>query len=164
MKDILYPLKDNFLEYSETLDFVAKLTELKYSTVSNAYCASFDELGEIAELLIQEDNLGKHTGYDLLYQQLYERKKDNFGRNVISRDENNDIICHAATYVELPELAVVSGVMTSFQYGDKGFSKGTLAALCDQLLSEDKIVFSYFHISPAIKMHEGVGLIRLENG
>jgi len=161
MKDILYPLKDNFLEYSETLGFVAKLTELKYPPVSNAYCASFDELGEIAELLIQEDNLGKHTGYDLLYQQLYERKKDNFGRNVISRDENNDIICHAATYAELPELAVVSGVMTSFQYRGKGFSKGTLAALCDQLLSEDKIVFSYFHISPAIKMHEGVGFNKI---
>ncbi|WP_407423115.1 GNAT family N-acetyltransferase [Methanobrevibacter sp.] len=157
MGDILLPIRDEFADYSETLGSVAKLTELKYPPDPNAYSAPMDELDEIAKLLVQEDNLGKHTGYDLLYQQLCERKKDNFGRNFISRDENNDIICHAATYAELPELAVVSGVMTSFQYRGKGFSKGTLAALCDQLLSEGKVVFSYFHIPPAIKMHQGVG-------
>ena len=164
MGDILIPIRDEFPDYSETLGFVAKLTELEYPSDSNAYTAPMDELDEIAKLLVQEDNLGKHTGYDLLYHQLCERKRDNFGRNVISRDENNNIICHAATYAELPELAVVSGVMTSFEYRGKGFSKATLAALCDQLLSEGKVVFSYFHIPPAIKCMKVSALRKLGNG
>ena len=161
MKDSMYQIKDAFLEYSETSGVVAKLTELKYPPDVNAYSAPIDEMEEIVKLVVQEENLGKHTGFELLYQQYCDRKRDNFGRNVISRDENNEIICHAATYAELPELAVVSGVITALPYRGKGYSKVTLAALCDELLSEGKVVFSYFHIPPAVKMHYGVGFIKV---
>lgn len=163
MEKIMCQIREYFPEYYETSGFVAKLGELTYPPTVNAYSASFEELSEITKLLIQEDNLGKHLGYDLLYKQLYDRKMDDFGRNFISRDEDNEIICHAATYAELPELAVISGVMTSFQYRGKGFSKGTLAALCNQLQSEGKDVFSYYHIPPAIKMHSGIGFKKVGN-
>ena len=158
MKDSMYQIKNAFPQYRETVGYVGKLTELTYPPEITAYSASAEELEEIVKLVMQEDNLGKHYGYEMLYKQFYNRKMDNFGRNFISRDEsNNEIICHAATYAELPELAVISGVITSLPYRGKGYSKGTLAALCDELISEGKGVFSYFHIVPAVKMHLGIG-------
>ena len=113
---------------------------------------------EIAKIISQNENLSKHHSYESLLKQFRERKTDNFGRNFILRDKsNNNIICHAATYAEIPEIGVIGGVLTTPQYRGKGFSKGTLSALCEQLLFENKEVFSKFIIPPAIKMHYGVG-------
>lgn len=151
-------IQDSFPEYLSEIGTVGKLVELVYPPNSNAYLASFDELNEIVKIVSNDKNLGKPYGYDLLYKQYYERKKDKFGRNFILRDNiTNEIICHVATYAELPELCVFSGVITSPKYRGKGFSKGTLAALSKELLGENKEIFSYFYIPAAEKMHYGIG-------
>lgn len=158
MKKSIDKIKKFFPEYSEEVGVLGELSKLSYPPNLNAYSASFDELDEIANIISQDEVLGKPYGYELLYNQFCERKKDKFGRNFILRDSNtNEIICHAATYAELPELAVISGVLTTPLYRGKGFSKGTLSMLCNELQSENKRVFSYFYILPAKKMHYGIG-------
>lgn len=158
----MHQIKDAFVEYNEYTGFVAKLGEITYPPSSDVYIASDEELEDIAKILAKDEILGKGYDYKSLYKQLYDRKKSNFGRNVILRDKsNNHIICHAATSAELPELAVISAVITSPQYRGKGFSKGTLAALCEQLQSEDKEVFSFFSIPAAEKMHCGIGFEKI---
>lgn len=149
-------------EYEKEVGTVARLKELTYEPFPNAYLAPFEELEEIAHVIAQDDVLGKPYGYELLYEQYCERKKDKFGRNFILRDEGSDeIICHAATYAELSNLGVVSGVLTTPKYRGKGFSKGTLAALAENLLSEGKGVFSYFYIPAAERMHYGIGFEKI---
>lgn len=151
-------IKHVFCEYHETNGIIGKLTKLTYPPNPEAYCASLDEMEEIAKIISQNENLRKHHSFKSIHKQLCERKKDNFGRNFILRDPSNgNIICHAATYAELPDIGVIGGVLTTPDYRAKGFSKGTLAALCDQLLNENKEVFSKFIIPPAIKMHYGIG-------
>ena len=155
-------IKDAFLEYNEYIGSIAKLDELTYPPNHDAYLASDEELEEIAKIIADDENLGKGYNYKSLYEQLYDRKKSNFGRNVISCDKsNNNIVCHTATFAELPELAVISGVITPPQYRGKGFSKGTLAALCEQLQLECKEVFAYFSTRAAEKMHCGVGFKKI---
>lgn len=147
-----------FINYSEEVGVVGELSKLIYPPNLNAYSASLEEMDQIARIVSQDDVLGKPYGYELLYEQFCERKKDKFGRNFILRDSStNEIICHAATYAELPELAVISGVLTTPKYRGKGFSKGVLSAICKELQFENKRVFSYFYIVPAEKMHYGVG-------
>lgn len=158
MKKSIDKIKDYFSNYSEEVGVVGELSKLTYSPNSNAYSASFEEIDEIAKVVSQDEDLGKPYGYELLYKQFYERKKDNFGRNFILRDSStNEIICHAATYAELPNLAVISGVLTTPSYRGKGFSKGVLSAICNELQAENKRIFSYFYIVAAEKMHYGVG-------
>lgn len=140
---------------------VAVLYELRCTPERSAYEADESEIEEIAQLLADDEALGKPYGYQALLEQFKERSKDRFGRSVLLRDQNGDIICHAATYAELPELAVISGVLTAPKYRGKGFSKGTLAALCKMLSEEGKKVFSYYYITAAEKMHEGVGFKRI---
>ena len=158
MDETIEKIKKFFPKYSEEVGVLGELSELIYPSNLNAYSASFDEMDEIARILSKDEVLGEPYGYELLYTQFCERKKDKFGRNFILRDSStNEIICHAATYAELPELAVISGVLTTPKYRGKGFSKGVLSAICNELQSEDKRVFSYFYIVPAEKMHYGVG-------
>lgn len=155
-------IKYLFPNYSEEIGIIGELEELTYPPSPNAYSASIDEIDEIAKIIHQDENLGKHHTYKSLYDQFYERKKDNFGRSFILRDStSNNIICHAATYAELPELCVIGGVLTTPDYRGKGFSKGTLAAICKEMQLEGKKVFSRFNIPPAIKLHYGVGFIKV---
>ena len=157
-KQSIDKIENAFSDYHKTTGIIGKLTELKYPPNPDAYSAQLEEMKEIAKIISQNNNLAKHHTYESLLKQFCERKKDKFGRNFILRDKtNNQIICHAATYAEIPEIGVIGGVLTTPKYQGKGFSKGTLSAICQELLSEGKEVFSRFSIPPAIKMHFGVG-------
>lgn len=161
MKKTLDYVYKHLPEYKSEIGVISKLTTLKYHPNHNAYSAPIDELKDIVEIISEDENLGKPYGFEVLYNQYYERKENNFGRNFVLRDENNEIICHAGTNAELSELAIICGVITSPQYRGKGFSKGTLAALCEQLLNENKNIFSYYFIPSAEKMHIGVGFEKI---
>ena len=157
-KDSIDQIRDDFPGYRQTTGIIGKLEELTYPPNPDAYSASMDEMEEIAKIVSLNENLSKHHTYESLLKQFRERKEDNFGRNFLLRDaENGKIICHAATYAEIDNLGVIGGVLTTDDYRGKGYSKGTLSAICSQLQSEGKDVFSKFIIPPAVRMHYGVG-------
>ena len=161
IKESLNKIKDLMPEYSIELGTVGELSDIKVSPSDSVYSAPIDEIAEIVEIVAQDENIGKPYGYELLYSQYCERKLSNFGRNFILRDQNDEIICHAGTYAEIPELAVIGGVITSTDYRGKGFAKTTLASLCDQLQQEKKRIFSFFYILSAEKMHYSVGFEKI---
>lgn len=162
MKEVIDELRKYMPGYEEELGNVGQLKQLKYNPNPNAYSASLDELEEIVKILAEDEGIGKPYGFESLYKQYKERKEEKFGRNFILRDkEKKDIICHAGTYAELPELAVIGGVITSPNYRGKGFSKETLASICSELLSEGKDIFSFYYIPSATKMHNGVGFEKI---
>ncbi len=163
IKPIIDKIKGSLPEYEQETGIVGELVKLEYPPNKDAYSAPMEELEEIVRIIAEDEGIGKPYGFDSLYEQYCERKKDNFGRNFVLRDsESNEIICHAGTYAELPELAVIGGVITSVPYRGKGFSKETLSSLCDELLSENKRVFSFYYIPAATKMHTGVGFKQIE--
>ena len=162
VKQSIDQIKFAFPEYSESIGTIGKLDQLSVFPNPDVYSAPISEMKEIAKIISEDETLGKHTTCESLYNQFCERKEENFGRNFILRNkENNEIICHAATNAELPNLCVISTVLTTPQYRGKGYSKGTLASICKQLQSEGKEVFSRFHILPAEKMHYGIGFIKV---
>ena len=163
IKPIIDRLKELLPEYEQETGIVGELMELEYPPNEDAYSASMDELEEIVKIIAEDEGIGKPYGFESLYEQYCERKRNDFGRNFILRDKENDkIICHAGTYAELPELAVIGGVITSIPYRGKGFSKETLSSLCKELISENKRVFSFYYIPSATKMHTGVGFKQIE--
>ena len=158
MEETLEKLLPYIENASWEVGYVGKLNDLTFTPDSMAYRAAETEIPEIVKLISEDEALGKPYGSELLLKQYIERYKDSFGRSYILRDEmNHKIICHVATYAETDELAVISGVITSPEYRGKGYSKGTLASLGNELLSEDKDVFSYYYTVPATKMHHGIG-------
>lgn len=163
IKPIIDKLKPFLLEYEQETGTVGELIELKYPPNPKAYSAPIDEFEEIVKIVAEDEDIGKPYGFESLYEQYTQRKQENFGRNFVLRDDDNEIICHAATYAELPELAVIGGVITSASYRGKGFSKETLSSLCKELKDENKRIFSFFYIPAAERMHYGVGFEKLED-
>ena len=163
IKPIIDRLKPLLPDYEQETGTVGELMELKYPPNPKAYSAPLEELAEIVRIVADDEGIGKPYGYDSLYEQYTQRKEESFGRNFVLRDDDNEIICHAGTYAELPELAVIGGVITSVPYRGKGFSKETLSSLCKELKDENKRVFSFFYIPSAERMHYGVGFEKIED-
>lgn len=158
IKEVIDIIKEYCTGFTEELGFVGKLTRDITSFSSKPYSASLGEIGEIVELVASDENIGKPYGYDSLYKQYYERKVENFGRNFILRDDStNEIITHAGTYAEIPELAIIGGVITAIPFRGQGFSKITLSALCAELKLEKKEIFSFYYIPSAKNMHHSIG-------
>ena len=146
--------------YAVELGKVAELTDFRALSDGIAYQASLDEIKEVAELLSTDEALGKPYGYDLLYRQLTERYQENFGRNYIYRVDGR-VAATASTYAETDELCVISGVMVDKEYRGRKLSEKVLAAICGDLKSEGKRVFSYYYIQSAMKMHRAVGFTEI---
>lgn len=162
MKETIDKISSYLPNYEVEVGTVGKLVNIKDVKSDRAYSAPMSEIKEIAEILAEDDALGKPYGFDLLYSQLKERKEEGFGRNFILRDEeNNEIIAHAATYAENENVGVISGVFVNPKYRAKGYSKQVLGAICEELLQEGKDVFSYYYIPSATKMHESVGFEKI---
>ncbi|WP_407421284.1 GNAT family N-acetyltransferase [Methanobrevibacter sp.] len=158
MNEVINRIKEYLPEFTEELGFVGHLTKSIDLLSNEPYSASLDEIHEIVELVVSDENIGKPYGFDSLYEQYYSRKVENFGRNFVLRDNStNEIITHAGTYAELPELAILGGVITSIPYRGHGFSKITLSSLCNELKSEGKEIFSYYYIPSAKNMHHSIG-------
>lgn len=148
--------------YAKEVGSLARLKNLQSVPNEAAYSASLDEMTDIVELISQDENLGGPYTFDELFTQYEDRKKTGFGRNYVLRDsDTGEIVCHVATNAEVDELAIIAGAITNPKYRGQGYSKGVLAALCRELLNEGKDVFSFFYISAAERMHEGVGFERV---
>ena len=156
MKWTLDKIKDYFDNYEMEIGIVGELTNLKVYDTEGCYKANAEEIKELAELLAEDESLGKPYGFELLYKQLLERYEENFGRNFIYRD-NGKIVATASTYAEKGGVAVISGVMVHPEYRGKGLSKNVLSAVCDNLKKDGFDVFSYYYIPSATRMHQSVG-------
>lgn len=157
MDETLEKIRTVLSGYDEEYGMVGKLTGLQIVPSGEAYSAGDEEIKDIVDLISEDEALGGPYEYEELMDQYKERRKEKFGRNYIQRDNDNRLIGHAATYAETEEIAVISGVITAPAYRGCGYSKGILAALCNELLEEGKNVFSYYYIPAAKKMHEGIG-------
>lgn len=144
-------LPDYEVEYGKVL------TLNDYTGIANneVYRANREDLKEIAELLSEDEELGKPYGFELLYKQLTERFDEGFGRNWIRRDESG-IVSHCATYAEIDNLAVISGGIVREDKRGKGEYPGQLGAMCRDLKAENIKVISYYY-GGAKTAHRKVG-------
>ncbi|MCU7378690.1 GNAT family N-acetyltransferase [Clostridiales Family XIII bacterium ASD5510] len=156
MKMTLSQLEPFFENYELELGLVGKLTNLKTYHTQGCYKANEEEIRELAQVLSEDEALGKPYGFELLYKQLLERYREGFGRNYINRDEGR-IVATASTYAEQRGVAVISGVFVEPKFRGKGLSKNVLSAICADLIEEGIEVFSYYYIESATRMHQAVG-------
>lgn len=118
--------------------------------------ASLSDLNEIAKLICMDEGLGGHYSVAELEEQLYTRMKETFGRNYIIR-QNGEIVCHAATYAEIDNLAVISGVITHPNYRGKGFAVALVTRLCSDLLREGKQPNLFYYTKEAEHLYQKIG-------
>lgn len=114
------------------------------------------ELPEIAALICTDEGVGGTYTPEGLAAQLLERQRDGFGRNYFIR-QNGRIVCHAGTYAEVDDLAVVSGVITAEDSRGQNLADRVVSKLNKELLAERKHPCLFYYTKSAAKLYAKTG-------
>lgn len=151
----LYPLLKDSYEMEQ--GYVTEMLSMPMSEISEEVRpARKEEYDEIARLICSDEGVGGHYTPNELKEQLLTRLEENFGRNYILK-RNGEIIHHAATYAELDNLAVISGVITREDFRGKGVGTLAVRKLCHDLLEEGKKPFLFYYTKQAEMFYKKIG-------
>ena len=151
----LYPLLQD--SYDMEQGFVTEMLALPEGTVSeDVRPAEPEEYDKIAELICSDQGVGGHYHPQELKQQLLTRLEEGFGRNYILK-KDGEIIHHAATYAELDNLAVISGVITRDDWRGKGVGTLAVRKLCHDLIKEGKKPCLFYYTKQAEGFYKKIG-------
>ena len=114
------------------------------------------ELPEIAALICTDEGVGGTYTPEGLAAQLLERQRDGFGRNYFIR-QNGRIVCHAGTYAEVDDLAVVSGVITAADSRGQNLADRVVSKLNKELLAEGKHPCLFYYTKSAARLYAKTG-------
>lgn len=157
--DIIAALEPAFHnQYYREDGFVTELIKSpdEIKNTGSIVSAMEEDYTEIAELICSDEGLGGQYKVEDLKNQLLERKREAFGRNYIWK-EDGKIICHAATYAELSNLAVVSGVITREGYRGRRLAYQVVSKLCSDLTKEGKREFLFYFTREAGRLYHKIG-------
>lgn len=124
--------------------------------------ASLNDLEECATLVCLDEEIGGHYNKNDLTQQFIDRYTDKFSRHYIIR-KNKKIIAHAATYAEFDNLAVSAGIIVDPEYRGQNYGKIVESYLINELLSENKRVFTFLRTERRYKFIEKYGNVNFCN-
>lgn len=151
----LYPfLKDR---YKMERGYVTEMRSLPQTELSaEVRVAKLWQYDGIAELICSDEGVGGHYEPQELKEQLLARRQEGFGRNYIL-ERDGQIVCHAATYAELSNLAVISGVITREDWRGKGVGTLAVQKLCHDLLQEGKKPCLFYYTEQAERFYRKIG-------
>ena len=151
----LYPLLKDTYEMEQ--GYVTEMLSMRSCEVSEEVRqAEREEYDEIARLICSDEGVGGHYEPEELKKQLLTRLEEGMGRNYILKREG-EIIHHAATYAELDNLAVISGVITREDWRGKGVGTLAVRKLCHDLLKEGKKPCLFYYTKQAEGFYKKIG-------
>lgn len=151
----LYPLLSNFYEMEQ--GYVTEMLSMPECEISeDVRPAEITEYDEIARLICSDEGVGGHYVPEELKEQLLTRLEEGMGRNYVLKRDGN-IIHHAATYAELDNLAVISGVITREDWRGKGVGTLAVRKLCHDLLKEGKKPCLFYYTKQAAMFYKKIG-------
>lgn len=161
----LYPLLKDTYEMEQ--GYVTEMLSMPECEISQEVRpAELSEYDEIAKLVCSDAGVGGHYEPEELKEQLLTRLEEGMGRNYILK-RDGEIIHHAATYAEIDNLAVISGVITREDWRGKGIGTLAIRKLCHDLLQEGKKPCLFYYTKQAegfykmIGFEEGTGWAKL---
>jgi len=151
----LYPvLKDS---YEMEQGYVTEMLSMPECEISEEVkIANIEEYDEIARLICSDKGVGGHYEPEELKKQLLARLEEGMGRNYVLRRDGK-IIHHAATYAELDNLAVISGVITREEWRGKGVGTLAVRKLCYDLIKEGKKPCLFYYTKQAGEFYKKIG-------
>ena len=151
----LYPLLRDTYEMEQ--GYVTEMLSMPACEISEEVRpAKLEEFDEIAKLVCSDKGVGGHYEPEELKHLLLTRLKEGMGRNYVLKCDG-EIIHHAATYAELDNLAVISGVITREDWRGKGVGTLAVRKLCHDLLKEGKKPCLFYYTKQAEGFYKKIG-------
>lgn len=146
-----------------TEGWVSRINRVDKEPRGYAKLADQNDFVQIAELIYDDEEIGKLYKYDELLRQLVERNQEGFARNFVIKD-NNLVIAHACTNAETSNIAIVGELLVRREYRRRGFASEIWRRICSELLSEGKEVFSFYYSEESRLLHKKSGFTKSVNG
>ena len=151
----LYPLLEDTYEMEQ--GYVTEMLSMPVCEISEEVRpAKIEEYDEIARLVCSDKGVGGHYEPEELKELLLTRLSEGMGRNYVLK-RNGELIHHAATYAELDNLAVISGVVTRDDWRGKGIGTMAIRKLCYDLLKEGKKPCLFYYTKQAEGFYKKIG-------
>ena len=149
---------DSKASYEYEHGYVTELRKCTAADVSfpEVEAAGAEDIPEIASLICTDEGLGGTYEPESFAKQLLERYEDDFGRYYCIR-QNGRIVCHAGTYAEVDDLAVISGVITAEDCRGQNLAYKVVSKLGKDLLDEGKLPCLFYYTKSAARLYEKVG-------
>lgn len=156
-RELIEYLQPHFPGFHSEFGYVAWMPALKPGAdLTQATAAGVEDTLEIAKLICSDEGLGGHYIPEEFAEELADRLRENFGRNYVIKIDGK-IVSHAATYAELDNLAIVSGVITDESCRGMGLGYKTVSKLCSDLLDEGKRPCIFYFKREAEGLYRKVG-------
>lgn len=122
--------------------------------------AESNDFEQIARLIYEDDDIGRSYNYDDLVNQLIQRNKEGYARNLVIKD-NDLVIAHACTNAELANIAVVAELLVRKEYRRRGYASEIWRDICRKLLAEGKEVYSFYYSEESRQLHKHIGFFEV---
>ena len=118
--------------------------------------AAESDMMDIAKLVTADHDIGSYYEIVDYANQLLTRKQTGMGRNYVIRD-NGKIIGHIATYAELGDICTTGGLIVDSNYEGKMLGAVLEGYLVNELISENKTVFTFVTSKKRYKLLKNMG-------
>jgi len=143
--------------YISEYGYIGRFNRITTSTNDeNIMLATYNDIPEIADLLLNDEDIGASYTKKDLENQIRERMETNFTRSYISR-ENDKIVCHFGTGAEINKICTINYLVTRKEYRGKGYATRITNFICSKLKGEGYEIFSVYYPENSRKLHHKAG-------
>lgn len=143
-----------------TKGWVAQITKIDREPKGLAVHAEEQDFPQIASLIYGDEDIGRSYHFDDLVQQLEERNRQGYARNLVIKQDGK-VIAHACTNAELNNIAVVAELIVEKNHRGKGYASEIWRDICEKLLEEGKEVYSFYFSEESRNLHQHVGFFEV---
>lgn len=136
--------------------WVAQINAINKAPNGLSTMAQDDDFGQIVQLIYEDEDIGRSYKYEELAQQLKERNRSGYTRNMVIKN-GNLVIAHACTNAEFDNIAVVAELLVHKDYRRMGYASEIWRDLCYRLLNENKEVYSFYYSDESRSLHKKIG-------
>ena len=156
-EDLVSALYDRLSSsYTITRGSIMKYSGEKKTIAEDTSFAGPDDFTEIAQLICQDHHLGIGYDYENIRKQLIYRYENENCENMIIRKDGR-IVSHVATYAVMPDLAVVSGMLTAPDHRNQGHGMKLLTSFSTYLVQSGKQPVLYCYEDEYHSWYEKLG-------
>lgn len=146
--------------------YVAEYGVVSRLSASVAKCAGCDvgiaqgaDFSQIAQMLKEDDDYGVAFTCDELELQFRSRQESGLSRSYVLRSGGR-VVAHVATGAECDDVATISGVVVRSDCRRQGLATKVMRALCADLQSEGKDVYSIYYVEQSARLHGKLGFAK----
>lgn len=143
-------------DFSVTYGWVAKISRVDKPHTKRVQLASISDFDQIVSMIFGDEDIGRSYDRDELVKQLFQRSQEGYARNYVIK-ENDLVIAHACTNAEIDRIAVVAELIVNERYRRNGYALEIWRAICEELLNENKQVFSFYYSNESRNLHKKIG-------